>query len=55
MGLLTPKGKKGDKKNNSNATKNTGQQSKFMVNKNTTKGAGGAKKGMMTGGAQRGS
>ena len=53
MGLLTPKGKKGDKKNN-NAPKHAAQQSKFITGK-STKSAGQSKKGMMTGGAQRGS
>jgi len=52
MGLLTPKGKKGDKKNN--APKHAPQQSKFIAGK-STKGQGMPKKGMMTGGAQRGS
>lgn len=53
MGLLTPKGKKGDKKNN--GPKNSGPQSKF-ISKGNTKGVGGnaGKKGM-TGGSQRGS
>ena len=52
MGLLTPKGKKGDKKGT--ASKNN-QQSKFIT-KSNTKGTGGGfvKKGM-TGGSQRGS
>lgn len=49
MGLLTPKGKKDDKKKN-NIAKNT-NQSKFMTNKNPK---GGPKK-QMTGGSQRGS
>lgn len=53
MGLLTPKGKKGDKKNNNNNTKNNpGQQSKFMGK--STKAPGGAKK-QMPGSANRGS
>ncbi|HYK56188.1 MAG TPA: hypothetical protein VEV15_06885 [Flavisolibacter sp.] len=54
MGLLTPKGKKNDKKGSA-APKHSNQGSKFMTNKNT-KGAGGGfvKKGM-TGGSQRGS
>ncbi len=53
MGLLTPKGKKDDKKGAS--SKNNSQQSKFIT-KGNTKGAGGGfvKKGM-TGGSQRGS
>lgn len=52
MGLLTPKGKKDDKKT---ASKNNSQQSKFIT-KGNTKGTGGGfvKKGM-TGGSQRGS
>lgn len=49
MGLLTPKGKKDDKKKNAIA-KNT-NQSKFITNKNPK---GGQKK-PMTGGSQRGS
>jgi hypothetical protein len=52
MGLLTPKGKKGDKKNNGPA-KNSGAQSKFIP-KGNTKGAAVGKK-PMTGGSQRGS
>ncbi|HEU0111386.1 MAG TPA: hypothetical protein VFQ73_10940 [Flavisolibacter sp.] len=54
MGLLTPKGKKNDKKGSA-APKHASPGSKFMPNKNT-KGAGGGfvKKGM-TGGSQRGS
>ena len=51
MGLLTPKGKKGDKKNNS--TKNNPQQSKF-IGKGGSKPAGFAKK-QMPGSANRGS
>jgi hypothetical protein len=54
MGLLTPKGKKGDKKSGNNNPKNAGQQSKFLGNK-STKGPGGSTKGRMTGGANRGS
>ncbi len=54
MGLLTPKNKKGDKKTSSvtNAQKNANQGSKFI---SKGKGGGSAKKGMMTGGSQRGS
>ena len=52
MGLLTPKGKKGDKKNNANPKLN-GQQSKFL-NKGGSKPAGGTKK-QMPGSANRGS
>ncbi len=52
MGLLTPKGKKGDKKNN-NSPKNNNQQSKF-INKGGSKPAGVAKK-QMPGSANRGS
>ena len=51
MGLLTPKGKKGDKK--TTGPKNT-QQSKFIQNPNTKGMANLGKKGM-TGGSQRGS
>ena len=50
MGLLTPKGNKGDKKKN-NASKNSNSQSKFLTNKNAK---GGPKK-LLTGGSQRGS
>ena len=52
MGLLTPKGKKGDKKTTPSAThKNASQGSKFI-----SKGkAGGSVKKGMTGGSQRGS
>ncbi len=52
MGLLTPKGKKGDKKTTANtAHKNANQGSKFI-----SKGkAGGSVKKGMTGGSQRGS
>jgi hypothetical protein len=53
MGLLTPKDKKGDKKN-SGPGKNAGQQSKFIP-KGNTKGMSGAGKKPMTGGSQRGS
>jgi hypothetical protein len=53
MGLLTPKGKKGDKKNN--GTKATGSQSKFIAKGNTKGAAGNAGKKGMTGGSQRGS
>ena len=52
MGLLTPKGKKNEKKGSA-VPKNAGQGSKFMPNKNS-KAAGFAKK-PMTGGSQRGS
>jgi hypothetical protein len=55
MGLLTPKGKKGDKKQESTAAKNPGgQASKFLPNKSNKGSAGFVKKGM-TGGSQRGS
>ncbi len=51
MGLLTPKGKKGDKKNNnSNAQKNSNQGSKFI-----NKGVKSVAKKQMPGSAQRGS
>ena len=51
MGILTPKGKKGDKKgNNSNADKNNQPQSKFM-----NKGVKSVAKKQMPGSAQRGS
>ena len=53
MGLLTPKGKKGDKKNNNNP-KNNSQQSKFISGKGGSKPAGFAKK-QMPGSANRGS
>jgi hypothetical protein len=52
MGLLTPKGKKGDKKNNNNQ-KNNNQQSKF-ISKGGSKPAGVTKK-QMPGSANRGS
>lgn len=52
MGLLTPKGKKNDKKGT--APKHAAQGSKFMTNKNT-KSSGGFAKKPMTGGSQRGS
>jgi hypothetical protein len=52
MGLLTPKGKKGDKINN-NTPKNSGQQSKF-ISKGGSKPAGATKK-QMPGSANRGS
>lgn len=52
MGLLTPKGKKADKKNNTN-NKTSGQQSKF-INKGGSKPAGFSKK-QMPGSANRGS
>jgi hypothetical protein len=51
MSLLNQKGKK-DEKKGSKAPKNA--QSKFIQSK-ATKSTGGSKKGMMTGGAQRGS
>lgn len=51
MGLLTPKGNKGDKKTSN--PKSTNQQSKFI--KGGTKGQGSATKKNMTGGSQRGS
>jgi hypothetical protein len=51
MGLLTPKGKKGEKKNNN--PKNNTQQSKF-ISKSGSKPAGSAKK-QMPGSANRGS
>lgn len=50
MGLLTPKGKKGDKK----AASKAAPQSKFIQNKNSKAQGNFAKKGM-TGGSQRGS
>jgi hypothetical protein len=52
MGLLTPKGKKGDKKTTNSSPKNGGGGSKFISK--GTKAAGGPKK-PMTGGSQRGS
>lgn len=52
MGLLTPKGKKDDKKNNN--PKNNPQQSKFLPKNAKGTGGGFVKKGM-TGGSQRGS
>ncbi len=52
MGILTPKGKKDDKKKDSNNLKNTATGSKFLSK--STKAAGGPKKAM-TGGSQRGS
>jgi hypothetical protein len=52
MGLLTPKGKKGDKKTTTSNTKNPTGGSKFISK--GTKAAGGPKK-PMTGGSQRGS
>ena len=52
MGLLTPKGKKGDKKASSNNAKNAPQGSKFL-NKNI-KSSGFGKK-TMPGSANRGS
>jgi hypothetical protein len=53
MGLLTPKGKK-DNKKGAGAPKPGNQGSKFIANKNT-KGTGGLMKKNMTGGSQRGS
>lgn len=53
MGLLTPKGKKGDKKANQNNSKNT-QGSKFLNNKGT-KASGGFAKKQMPGSGNRGS
>lgn len=52
MGLLTPKGKKGDNKKQT-GPKN-GQQSKFIQSPNS-KGLGNVGKKGMTGGSQRGS
>jgi hypothetical protein len=52
MGLLTPKGKKGDKKGSTNNAKNAPQGSKFL-NKNI-KSSGFGKK-TMPGSANRGS
>ncbi len=52
MGLLTPKGKKGDKKSSPATQKPATAGSKFISK--STKAAGGMKKGM-TGGSQRGS
>lgn len=52
MGLLTPKGKKGDKKAAPNTAKNSGGSSKFL-NKNV-KSSGFGKK-QMPGSANRGS
>ena len=50
MGLLTPKGKKDDKKAKANAPKNASQGSKFM-----NKGVKSVAKKQMPGSAQRGS
>jgi hypothetical protein len=52
MGLLTPKGKKGDKKNNSTGQKNANNGSKFLNNQVKTKGFS---KKQMPGSANRGS
>jgi hypothetical protein len=52
MGLLTPKGKKDDKKT---AAKNNSQQSKFISKGNAKGSSGGFVKKGMTGGSQRGS
>lgn len=54
MGLLTPKGKKGDKKSSS-SPKPGSQGSKFIAGKGNTKAAGSSGKKNMTGGSQRGS
>jgi hypothetical protein len=54
MGLLTPKGKKGDKKG-SVAPKHAAQGSKFITNKSSKSAGGGFVKKGMTGGSQRGS
>ncbi|GAC1419552.1 MAG: hypothetical protein NVS9B7_01220 [Flavisolibacter sp.] len=54
MGLLTPKGKKEDKKSSASKQKNNNQGSKFLTNKNSKGNSGFVKKGM-TGGSQRGS
>jgi hypothetical protein len=51
MGLLTPKGKKNDKKT---TNPKNGQQSKFIQGPNS-KGQGNVGKKGMTGGSQRGS
>ena len=53
MGLLTPKGKKNEKKGSA-PPKHASQGSKFLGNKNA-KGSGGFGKKGMTGGSQRGS
>jgi hypothetical protein len=53
MGLLTPKGKKGDKK--SSGAKPAAQSSKFISKGNAKASGGFAKKGMTGGGSQRGS
>ena len=53
MGLLTPKGKKDDKKKNNASSKNS-QGSKFINNKNI-KASGGFAKKQMPGSANRGS
>jgi hypothetical protein len=52
MGLLTPKGKKGDKKNNTTGQKNANNGSKFLNNQVKTKGFS---KKQMPGSANRGS
>ncbi len=52
MGLLTPKGKKDDKKTTN--SKNSNQSSKF-IQKGNSKAAGNVGKKGMTGGSQRGS
>ena len=55
MGLLTPKGNKGNKKGSgSKNSKNANQGSKFITSKNSKAQGNFAKKGM-TGGSQRGS
>ena len=53
MSILNPRGKKGDKKNNTG--KNGSQGSKFMAPKSSGKGPSGVAKKPMTGGTQRGS
>lgn len=53
MSLLNPRGKKGDKKNNT--AKNGNQASKFITNKGVAKSSSGFAKKPMTGGTQRGS
>ena len=53
MGLLTPKGKKGDKKSTNNSPKNS-QGSKFLNNKGA-KASGGFAKKQLPGSGNRGS
>lgn len=55
MSILNPKGKKGDKKNNTGGAKNTSQQSKFLTNKNVKSTGAFVKKSNVGGGSQRGS